>query len=157
MIKTLEERLADRKKVYNALKMSERKAQRIIDSLPNTFFTNKDYINVYECGAYFYMYPENIDKAELDIIPAISNLFPKDKWTKTVEKQEVTYRMYGYHTDPEYMASFNVVPRIEGTCRIIPVATGKTVHRHKYIEMEEPEITYIVDCGEGESDEVQTV
>lgn len=148
MIKTLEERLADRRKIYDALKIAEHQTQRIIDSLPDTFFTEKDYVNIYEAGAYFYLYPANVDEAELDIIPALSDRFPKDKWSKSVDKAEITYRLYAIHSDPDFTASFCVTPRVHGTCRIIPVATGKTVRRHKYIDVEEPEINYVVDCSD---------
>lgn len=154
MIKTLEERLAERKESYLKHRTSEYQAQKFMDQFPQGFFTERDCLSVYDDSAYFYLYPSTIEIAELDVIPAISAIFG-NHWTKTVERQEVTYHIYWHKSD--YSISVRVTPRIEGTCRIIAQATGKMKKKTKYVEVEEPEVEYIVDCGEGENDEMQAV
>lgn len=146
MIKTLEDRLAERKAEYDKLILAEHKAQRIIDALP-VIFTNPeaDYFNVYENGVYFDLYPKDVETAELRILPLIADM-TKEKWIKRVDKEEVTYSLSHYATG--WSSVFRVHPRVEGTCRIIARATGKVRRTSKYVTVEEPEVEYLVDCDE---------
>lgn len=148
MIESLEKRLADHKEHFQKLQTSEYKCQRVIDQLPKDFFAENDNVTIYDDSAYFYLYPENIDDAELRIVPIISDLFGPH-WSKTVERELVTYRFW--HAVEGYYVSFNVTPRVKGTCQIIAVATGKTKRTRKWVDVEEPEVEYKVDCSDLDS------
>ena len=153
MIKTLEERIAERKAEHDQLILAEHKAQRVIDALPTIFTNENDSIRTYENGLYVDLYPANVEIAELQILPVISEL-TKEKWNRRVDKEAVTYSLS--HYTPAWYTNFRVYPKVEGTCRIIMRATGKTTRKVRYVEIEEPEIEYLVDCdptgGQSEDD-----
>jgi hypothetical protein len=151
MIETIEERLARRKTEYDNLVLTEHKAQRVLDELGAGILVHKeDSLTVYEESAYLYLYPSDIEDAELNVIPRIAELL-QEKWNKVVEVGSVTYRIHKYESG--FSFSVCVTPRIEGTCRIVAKATGKVVRKHKYVDVEEAEVEYFVDCGEEEKEQ----
>lgn len=142
MIRTLEERLQEHKETYLKMKAAEHVAERYIKELRH-FLDEGSNVTVYDGSVYFYLYPASIDVAELNFIPAISDLYGPH-WTKTVNAEEVSYRFHKY--DGETFLSINVQPKVKGTCRIIAKATGKIKRVHKYVDIDEPEVEYLVDC-----------
>lgn len=151
MFKSLDERLEERKAEYDKLVRAEHKAQRVIDQLSVLQRDEKNNVTVYEGGCYFYLYPSSVEEAELEYLPAIAEV-TGEKWNKVIAHDQVEYRLCVYTTG--WYSCFTVQPKVEGTCRIIARATGKVRKVSKYVMVEEPEIEYLVDCGEeGETDE----
>jgi len=144
-MKSLEERLAEKKEEYDKLVLAEYKAQRFVDMLTETIQKYETAITVYESSAYLYIYPKDIEQAELTLIPAIATI-TGEKWKKNVSLTSVEYGLSIYESG--YYFRIQVQPKVEGTCRIVAHATGKMKKRMKYVEVEEPEVEYLVDCGD---------
>lgn len=87
---------------------------------------------------------KDCERVELEIIPAISELFGGG-WKKEVNESRILYikevKLYGI-----YITIF-VKYIISDACEIRKIPTGKTKRVSKYYEIDEPEYEYVVNCG----------
>jgi hypothetical protein len=144
-MKTLEERLKERKTTYDKLILAEHTVQKLCDLMAPVIKENSQ-VTIYETYSYLYLHPESIEEAELEILPLFTSLFPEEKWDKVVEEDSVHYNASVFR-DGMYLR-VTVTPKIAGTCRIIVRATGKVIRKSKWVDVEEPEVEYLVDCAE---------
>lgn len=104
-------------------------------------------VSTYTWGTYYDVdiSAPSIEAAELNVIPAISELFGGGMWTKEVDEERVCYR-YNKRLLTE-IAYITVSFRFNDSCDIKLIPTGRTIRKHKSVEIEEPEFEYVVDCG----------
>jgi hypothetical protein len=151
-MKSLEERLSERKAIYDKLVQAELWADEAAGLLGEIVPLAKVDVSVYESGAYFYINAESIEEAELDFIPSMSEKFGL-KWRKDVSSSYayprtlvITYHVHLYGYKPNFYLCFMVTPTIEDSCIMQKIPTGRTIMRQKYVEVEEPEYEYAMHC-----------
>lgn len=145
-MKSLEERLEERKKTYEDLVTAERKTQLVLDTLkdiiPEDTLIN---LSIYESNSFIYLSFENLEVFESEIITKISQALDV-KWERSVDSDEVRYDTYFFSPD----FHFYLVARAQPTdnCRITKVPTGKMKMVEKYFAVEEADFEYIVECSD---------
>ena len=145
MLEELSKRLEMRRLDYETLLQQEHTVEEIYSKFAHLQGRQQINVSIYGTALHFYIYPENFDFSEEKLIPHLSEVFAVE-WSKSVCETEITYQAkFTWENKNIYL---NIIPRVEGTCRIIKVATGNTKMSSKWVEVEVPEFEYLVDCGE---------
>lgn len=107
-----------------------------------------DSINTYSDCVYVYVYVEDVEEAEMRIIPALSEVFEYGKWKSLVGQDSVSYEAdfdsFGYTI--HIRLHWKEVKK--GTCSIMAFPTGRTRKVLKHVEIDEPIMEYKVNCSE---------
>ena len=146
MIKSLNERIAARTEEFNKGIANEHNVQKVLDVIEAKMpLSEMDVVSVYDAYAYIYIHPKDFDAFEIEILPYISELFDVH-W-----KRHVTQATISYNTSISENGSLirvHASPRVPGTCKIISHPTGKMIKQQKYVEIDVPEVEYLVECFE---------
>jgi hypothetical protein len=118
---------------------------RIQDCLDIDDFDDFD-ATCYERSCYVYIRTTSFELAELKYIPRLAEEFTL-KWTKRVRKSSVVYEAFAVLEKKALNLSITVRPKI---CQIKACPTGQMIEVTHTFTTSEPEVRYIVDCGEGE-------
>ena len=144
-VKHLGERLKNREEEYITTVKREQELETVLEILMPLFTsTTRACYYFYPGSTTVSFYPSDIDNLEINIIPAISDAFGI-KWRKIVEKEAISY-----HTsiDKEVSYFLGIYPVLTGTCTISAVATGRVKKADKWIQIDEPEFEFVVNCAE---------
>jgi hypothetical protein len=105
-------------------------------------------LNTYPNSAHLYIYfSSTAEAAEMDLLPLFNA-----KWERKVLKNDIVYSTSIRQTG-DRMIYITVFPQEKGTCKIIPKQTGKVRMERKTIDIEVPEIEYLVDCSDEGGDD----
>jgi hypothetical protein len=153
-MKSLRERLTKRKEEYEKLieveKLAERTARKLTAIIPR----EKIHAYVYNTYITFSVNEDSVETVELEYLPKLTEQFNL-KWRKVVRDTSVSYNS-DFHTNLldktksliiVYL-ELHFIPPKDGSCKIIPVHTGRTITEHKYVPVDVPEIEYLIECAE---------
>jgi hypothetical protein len=151
-IRSLEERLQEREDAHKALCDNEHAAEHHLNHIKALNLTSCEIngLSVYVEQVFLHLSIKNLDDFELEL-PKLSELF-YSKWTKEVSKTNITYSLSA--DDLTLRATY--YPLSSDTCRIIPHSTGRIRKESKWIEIEVPEIDYIIDCTGTDTEQEDT-
>lgn len=159
MIKTLEERRAEREKELIKLLRAEQQTEDLLKRFPKELLLDeKSSLRVYAGHAYLELNPESLELTEIEILPNIAEEFGC-KWSRYIGEGQIAYTTtiiedLAYQDDIKTFHLYvNIYPKIPGTCRIIKKLTGKTKIEHQHVSIEVPDFDYLIDCGEENNDE----
>jgi hypothetical protein len=152
-MKPLEERIEDRKKeCEEAIRLEyllEEAYQKFLPLFPaNTNFEGSAYSN--STHLYAYMGLKELEDAVgiKSTMERITESLAGAKWSRDISETDVRYRIS--YEDGERDIHLTVYAKIPDGCRITRRLTGRKIKREHYVEMEEEEIEYLVDCSETE-------
>lgn len=133
---------------YHTMVRANQKAQRHLDKLRKLFpedLRSRFSINVYNGSCFIYGPDMKLDTFEDEYMLPITMKF-KCKWDRKISEASVTYNTEFFANDAMVYMTFRCDP-VEGVCEILRVETGRTKKVSKYVEVEEPEVEYLVKCG----------
>lgn len=142
-MKTLEERLEERKAEYERLCEGEWILEDLIAALElDPERLGHSYPNA---GTIFLtIFSQDEEWVGIELIPRLSELLGKG-WSSWVDEKDLNFSLYGKFKNWSTVAYIYLTP--EDSCSIKKVATGRTKTVRKYVSIEEPEYEYIMNCG----------
>lgn len=144
MIEPLGKRLSKEYNSYRQLVKAHVALDNFLACLPNHIPAPKS-ISVYSDILYVYYATSDVDGLEIDIIPALSDLFNL-KWDKVVQSTYIEYKADAKVDGFTFNLKFTLIP--EGTCQIVKHNTGRIKKTSQWLEVSLPEIVYEVTCSE---------
>ena len=145
-MKSLKERLAARKAEFDAINHTDKVLQDFINTTPiKAHLFNID-VSPYARDGFIYLNCtiESIEYIELELIPLISTSH-NIKWSKYVGSDGISYLASFYYSRKDIYLTINV--KIDDSCIIHRVPTGKTTKVDKIVRVEEPEFEILIDCN----------
>lgn len=100
-------------------------------------------------GGSLYITLHNPEFTELELIPAISDMFDT-KWSKYVVDTGFNYSTsFNIKTGLKecYLMSIHILLNLSDSCEIKKVPTGKTVQVSKYVDVTELEYDTVISCA----------
>ena len=146
----LKRRIKEHKNDFICLVQAEKVMNFYINSLKELFPQDTMYTR-HAATNYFSLtyYKVDLDNFELNIISEISTRC-NCKWKKTVTEDSVDYStFFDSGHDTITTAYITVYTKPEKSCQIIAIPKG-TKKVSKWVQVEEPQFDYIVNCSEKE-------
>lgn len=145
-MKSLEKRLAERKANYEKLVEYEILAQHYIDKILTVVPESVNLsILVYSNYAYISMSFDNIEDFEELYITRLSELL-NITWIRHVGNSDVIHS--ASIVENKYHTFLTSVSKPTDSCRIKKIPTGRTIKTQKFVEVEEAEFDYLVECSD---------
>jgi len=147
-MKALKERLADRKEEYENIVKAEHLVESYLEKItplfpPNTSITG----TIYEKSAFLYFSVESVEEFEENTISKLSDMF-NIPWKRTVSEDVIYHSVDLVIDEGEYDLYLTVSSKPTESCRIVKVSTGKVKKTKKWVEVEEAEFEYVVECSD---------
>ena len=149
-MKSLEERIADRVLEHEKILKAEHKLQNFLDRLIPAL-QSSDVItgSAYNDNAFVYVSVDSLEDFEEHTINRLSDHF-KMNWKREIDDFEVTYSPESKLILNDYYIFLTIRATPTDSCKIVKVPTGKIVKISKYMEVEEAEYEYLVECSDDE-------
>jgi hypothetical protein len=147
MIKTLQERLAKKKKEYKANMKSELILEGILFHVPTlytvstTAYCYNDSISVQVVTSI-----NDIELIEIDLFDEFFGILGEVEWAKSITTEKIIYTLYIYYK--KYFLSLNISVKFNDSCSIERVPTGKIKKVQKQVTVDEPEFEVVYNCSE---------
>ena len=147
-MKSLEERLEERKAEYEKLVESENLVQTYLDKLTNLIPESTNILaNIYKSNCFIYLSFDDVEEFEENYITKLSDEF-NISWKRYINSDEIRHESDFAIEDNNYTIYIIARSKPTNSCRITKVATGKVVKQSRYIDFLEAEYEYLVECVE---------
>ena len=152
-MKTLEERLEERKKDYERLVKAEKIVESYLEKILPLFPENACCSgNIYENTAFLYISVDSVEDFEENILSKLSGVL-NVVWKRTVSESLIIHSTNFEAESENYFIYLTVNSKPTNSCRIVAVPTGKIKEVRKTIMVKEMEVEYLIECSEEEEKE----
>jgi len=149
-MKSLEERLENRRQEYEDLVHAEKLFESWLEKITPLFPENAHHSgNIYSRNAYLYISVDSVEDFEENILSKLSKII-NATWRRSVSEHSIIHSADFDAKDKEYYIYLSVNSKPTNSCRIVAVPTGKVKKVQKTVTVEEAEIEYLIDCSEEE-------
>ena len=147
-MESLNERLAERKMVYEELVEAEYLAESYLEKILPLFPpSSKCTGNIYNRCAFLYILVDSVEDFEENIITLLSEML-NVTWKRTVTETDISHYTSIFIKDKNFQIYLTVYSKPTNSCRIIAVPTGKVKKVSKAVMVDEAEIEYLIECSE---------
>jgi len=152
-MKSLNERLEDRRKEYEILIKAEHLVESYLEKINPLFPENiKCSGNIYSNNAFLYISVDSVEDFEENIISKLSDTF-NIAWKRDVQESNISHYTELVIDDGKYQIYLTVNSKPTDLCRIIAVPTGKIKKVQKEVTVDEAEMEYVIECSDEGSDD----
>lgn len=146
-MKTLEERLEERRTEYEALVKAENLAESVLNKILPLFPEDTNCTgSIYSNLSYLYITVDSVEEFEEHILSKLSEILGT-KWERSIGEVDIAHRTE-FKADENHKVYLTVTSKPTDSCRIIAVATGKTKTVSRLVYVEEAEVEHLIDCGD---------
>ncbi len=148
-MKSYNERVQKHRDNYDNMVRREGILEEVADKINHLIPYDKLEGDISNYVTYLYYETKDMEKLELEIIPTLSEMFNLT-WTKRVDETLIIYTSSVDYDGESFYINLCLLP--ENSCKIVAKPTGKMQTISKWVEVEVPEVEYVVDCEEDSYD-----